>query len=181
MKAGLLGLGLLMLATGALAHRLDEYLQATRVSVAADRIELSIALTPGVAIVDRLLAVIDKDRDGRISEEESAAYAQRVLKDIRVEVDEKALAFRVVNNSFPTLDAVKAGVGVIRVEATAAIKRLSVGSHTLALTNSHLPGLSVYLVNALVPKDHAIKITKQTRDEFQKSYRLEFGVNPPRT
>jgi hypothetical protein len=46
-----------------------------------------------------------------------------------------------------------------------------------SLTNAHLPAISVYLVNALMPKDTSIKITSQTRDELQKHYRLEFGVN----
>jgi len=89
MKSVLLGGLLVLLATGARAHRLDEYLQATRVSVATNRIELSLELTPGVAVVDQLLVVIDQDRDGQISKEEAAAYAQRVLKDIRLRLDER--------------------------------------------------------------------------------------------
>jgi hypothetical protein len=178
MKPGLLGCLLLVLATEAFAHRLDEYLQATRVSVSTNRIDLTIDLTPGVAIVDQLWVVIDKDRDGRVSEAEIAAYAQRVLKDTRVGLDEKVLTLRLVDTSFPALDEVQGGRGVIRIKATAPVGQLSVGRHALNLTNAHLPAISVYLVNALVPKDRAIKITKQNRDELQKEYRLEFGVSP---
>jgi hypothetical protein len=178
MKRGLLGCLLLVFATDALAHRLDEYLQATRISVATNRIDLSIDLTPGVAIVDELLVVIDKDRDGRVSEEEGAAYAQRVLKDMRMGLDEKVLALSLVGTSFPTLREVERGLGVIRIKATAPVGQFSAGRHILSLTNAHLPAISVYLVNALVPKDHAIQITKQTRDELQKDYRLEFSVSP---
>jgi hypothetical protein len=57
--------------------------------VATNRIELSIELTPGVAVADQVLAVIDKNRDGRVSSEEAGAYAQRVLKDIQIKLDEK--------------------------------------------------------------------------------------------
>ncbi len=57
------------------AHRLDEYLQATRLSVALDRIELEIDLTPGVSIAERIVTAIDTDRDGRFSPAESDAYA----------------------------------------------------------------------------------------------------------
>lgn len=178
MRTGLLGCLLLVLASEALAHRLDEYLQATRVSVATNRIELSIDLTPGVAVAAQVLAVIDTDRNGHVSEDERAAYAQNVLNDIRVGLDEKLLALRVESTTFPALHDVKEGLGVIRIKATAPVAPLSVGSHTLSLTNGHLPDISVYLVNALVPKDHSIQITKQTRDELQKHYRLEFGVNP---
>jgi hypothetical protein len=180
MKRRLLGcLLLLMLVTDAWAHRLDEYLQATRISVATNRIDLAIDLTPGVAIVDQLLVVIDKDHDGRVSEAEAVAYAQRVLKDVRVGLDEKVLALSLVDISFPTLLEVKGGLGVIRIEATAPVGQLAVGKHVLSLTNAHLPAISVYLVNALVPKHPTIKIINQTRDELQKTYRLEFEVTPP--
>lgn len=178
MKPGPLIYLMLVLATDASAHRLDEYLQATRVSVATNRIDLSIDLTPGVAIVDQLLAVIDKDRDGLVSKEEVAAYAQGVLKDIRIGLDEKVLSLSLVDTSFPALHEAKGGLGVIRIKATAPIGQLAAGKHVFSLTNAHLPAISVYLVNGLVPKDRAIKITKQTRDELQKNYRLEFGVSP---
>ena len=178
MKPGLLGFLLVFLATNAFAHRLDEYLQATRIAVATNRIDLSIDLTPGVAIVDQLLVVIDKNHDGQVSKAEVATYAQLVLKDIRIRLDEKVLTLRLVETAFPALHEVKGGLGVIRIKATASVGQLSAGRHILSLTNAHLPAISVYLVNALVPKDPAIKITKQTRDELQKDYRLEFGVNP---
>jgi hypothetical protein len=178
MKPGLLGCLLLLLATDALAHRLDEYLQATRVSVATNRVDVSIDLTPGVAVADQVLAVVDKDQDGRVSEAEVAAYAQRVLKDMRVGLDEKVLALSLMDTSFPTPEDVKKGTGVIRIKAIAPVGPLAAGKHALTLTNAHLPAISVYLVNALAPKDPAIKIKKQTRDELQKNYRLEFSANP---
>ncbi len=61
-------------------------------------------------------------------------------------------------------------------DVSAEIRPLVAGSHQLTLTNAHLPSLSVYLVNALVPADGAVKITGQTRDELQKGYRLDFAV-----
>lgn len=180
MKPGLL-LCLVIAFTGdVFAHRLDEYLQATRISVATNRIDLSIDLTPGVAVADQLLAIIDQNGDGQISDAESAAYVQRVLKDLRIVLDEKTLALRVSETSFPTPFEARNGVGVIRIKATATVDQLTAGAHALSLTNAHLPVISVYLVNALVPKDPALKVTRQTRDELQKDYRLEFEVNSTR-
>lgn len=181
MKPGLLGCLLFLFAADALAHRLDEYLQATRVSVATNRIDLSIDLTPGVAIADELLVVMDKNQDGRFSDKECAAYATCVLKDMEIRLDEMVLILSLVDDSFPALHEVKGGLGVIRIKATAPVGQLSEGRHALSLTNAHLPTISVYQVNALVPKDHAIKITNQTRDELQRNYRLEFRVSssPP--
>lgn len=178
MKRRLLcGLLLLLLAPNAWAHRLDECLQAVRISVATNRIDLSVDLTPGVAVADQLLVVIDKDRDGRISDDEGAAYARRVLQDLHLGLDEKILTASLEDVSFPTLQDLKHGRGVIRIQAHAPVGPLAAGKHILTLTNAHLPAISVYLVNALVPKDAALKIQKQTRDELQTNYRLEFSVS----
>ena len=177
MKPVLLGGLMFVLATNVFAHRLDEYLQATRISVTTNRVDLSIDLTPGVAVANQILSVIDTDHDGEVSQSESTAYAQRVLKDVQVALDEKALSPSFVNASFPSLLEVRSGVGVIRIKAMATVGPLVAGSHILSLTNAHLPAISVYLVNALAPQDPAIQITKQTRDELQKNYRLEFTVS----
>jgi len=165
---------LLALATEASAHRLDEYLQATRIAVATNRIDLFIELTPGVAVVGKVVAEIDKDRDGAVSKEEGEVYARRLLQDISIELNGGALAVTEVETSVPTMSEMNAGTGVIQIRAAAPIPRLTEGAHTLVLTNVHLTGISVYLVNALVPKDPSINIIKQVRDESQKRYRLEF-------
>lgn len=180
MKALLLAGLWLALANSALAHRLDEYLQAARLSVTTNRIDFSLDLTPGVAVADQLLATIDKDRDGLVSEDERATYGQRVLKDLRLQLDEKELALHLVEVSVPMFFEIRNGVGVIRIRASASVGQLATGKHVLHLTNGHLPAISVYLVNALASKDPAVQVTKQTRDELQKEYRLEFGVNPAR-
>jgi len=177
MKPVLLTCLSLLLASEARAHRLDEYLQATRIAVVSNRIDVSLEFTPGVAIVDQLLAVMDKDHNGQISKKEAAAYTQRVRDDLKIQLDEKPLTLTGAETSFPTPTEMKAGSGVIRIKAAIPVKPLSNGTHTISLTNAHLPSMSVYLVNALVPKDPSIKITKQTRDEFQKTYRLEFNVS----
>ena len=65
MKTAHLACWLLVLAWDASAHRLDDYLQATRVSVTTNRIDLSLELTPGVAIADQLLAITDKIATGK--------------------------------------------------------------------------------------------------------------------
>ena len=176
MKAVLL-IGLaLALAPDALAHRLDEYLQATRVTVSTNRIEISIELTPGVAVADQVMAVIDKNRDGQISSVERDQYGEQFLKDLQLKLDEKVLALRLVEASFPSIIEMQSGVGVICLKATASSVLLTAGKHSLCLSNSHLPRFSVYLVNALTPKIPAVQITKQTRDELQKEYRLEFEI-----
>src|SRR5215204_4431439 len=71
------------------AHRLDEYLQATRISIDRDRVVVAINLTPGTQIVPSVLAAIDTDRDGKVSDAEGAAYAGEVIQAMRLSVDER--------------------------------------------------------------------------------------------
>src|SRR5262245_32885407 len=61
------------------AHRLDEYLQATRVMIAADRVTLELDLTPGVAVAPAIFKAIDGDGNGSISPAEADAYAAQVV------------------------------------------------------------------------------------------------------
>ena len=64
------------------AHRLDEYLQATRIALSPDRIRLEIDLTPGVIVAPSVLDAIDADRDMHISAAEADAYAAQVVKQL---------------------------------------------------------------------------------------------------
>jgi hypothetical protein len=179
MRAALLGCWLFVVASEGFAHRLDEYLQATRIAVTTNRIDLAFELTPGVAVVAQVLEVIDLDRDGRVSEDEGGAYARRFLKDLKIGLDGKAIAPSVTSVTVPSLTDMRAGVGVIRIKATAPIGSLAPGSHALTLTNGHLPAISVYLVNALQSSVPVVAIGRQARDELQKGYRLEFRVMAP--
>jgi hypothetical protein len=58
---------LLSLPAAIFAHRLDEYLQATILSVNANRVDGSMRLVPGVAVSSVVIASIDTDRDGAFS------------------------------------------------------------------------------------------------------------------
>ena len=55
---------LLALATPSLAHRLNEYLQATTIGLERQRLTVSFRFTPGVDIVRNVVAAIDRDGDG---------------------------------------------------------------------------------------------------------------------
>jgi hypothetical protein len=68
---------LVVLPTTAGAHRLDEYLQATRVAIERERVDVDIDLTAGVSIAGQVTTWIDVNGDGEISQAESFAYARR--------------------------------------------------------------------------------------------------------
>ena len=54
----------LLLAIPAFPHRLDEYLQATILSIEKDRVQALVRLISGVAVSSVVLASIDTDADG---------------------------------------------------------------------------------------------------------------------
>jgi hypothetical protein len=171
--AGLIGI-LSMFAATAAAHRLDEYLQASRLLLARDRVVLEMDLTPGVDVAPMIFSLINKNRNGRISEAEGRAYANQVLKEVLLEVDGRRQRLDLVRYEFPAFQEMSAGEGPIRIEARAAWAGAA-GQHLLFYRNDHQPGVGVYLVNALRPESN-IEITDQQRDRLQREIRLTFTV-----
>ena len=96
MKMRLATAGAILLSVGMplSAHRLDEYLQATTISVEEDRVQGEIRLTPGVAVSPIVLAKIDTNADDVISEAEQRAYAEAVLRDLSLTIDGDRLRLR---------------------------------------------------------------------------------------
>lgn len=158
------------------AHRLDEYLQATRIGIGPDRIAIDIDLTPGANIADRVLGWIDTDRDGAISRAEGEAYVRGVLRDVSVDIDGVRTPLSNVNQEFPAWDAARLGTASIRVHAVTPARSLSPGHHRIAFANAHHPDESVYLANALAPADARIRIAEQQRDRLQRSLTIDYEV-----
>jgi hypothetical protein len=161
------------------AHPLDEYLQATLVEIEPDVIRLQINLTPGVAIADKVLPLIDRDRDGVISTNEAAAYGELLKRDLSVRLDERNMELRLTALNFPEPAELRTGSGIIQVAFSMAPGSLVDGRHRLAFENRHLPNLSLYLFNAALPKSGSVQITKQKRNEIQSEGGIEFDFHAP--
>jgi hypothetical protein len=158
------------------SHQLDEYLQAARIAVAAHRVVLEMSLTPGVAVAPRIFALIDRDGDGLASSAEIDSYARRILSDVVVSVDGQPVQMTITRAECPSWEEIRAGSGTIRLESVAQARAMSAGRHQIRLMNTHEPGLSAYLVNALVPSDPAITIVAQRRDVLQHGIELDVDV-----
>lgn len=158
------------LAGDAGAHRLDEYLQATLIGVTRDAIEVEIQLTPGVAVLPLVIAVIDRDRDGRISVEEERAYAARVAREVELRVDGASAPLSLMESTFPALEAMREGLGTIHLKL-----RTTRTGHALQFENRHLPQISAYLANCLAAPADGLVVTRQERDEAQRSIAFEYS------
>jgi hypothetical protein len=83
----------------------------------------------------------------------------------------------VIDVDFPPVDLMKEGLGEIhialRVEAPAQAP-----ANDLVLENHHERAFAAYLVNCLAPRDPAIRILAQRRNEDQSRYEVTYQVGP---
>lgn len=165
MKRAVAGILLVFwLMSPASAHRLDEYLQATLLGVTRQGVEVDLQLTPGVAVLPAVLAVIDRNLDGQITPDEERAYAAWVLKDLDLKIDGRSAPLRVVETHYPSRQDMREGLGSIRLKMQA-----DRAGRELRFENRHLPELSAYLVNCLADPGAGLTVGKQERDPAQKS------------
>lgn len=164
---------LLLLAAPADAHRLDQYLEATILSIEQTHVEGSLRLVPGVAVASIVFSSIDTNGDGTVSEAEQRSYALRVLNELSLSIDGQHAALHLVSADFPSLDQMKQGTGEIKLDFTAGFPRGG-GHRKLIFENHHQSTIAAYLVNCLVPVDKNIRITTQTRNETQSHYEVDF-------
>jgi nickel/cobalt transporter (NicO) family protein len=161
----------------AAAHPIDEYVQNTYIDPAPDRTTLELNLTPGVLVAPEMVALIDADGDGEISQTEGEAYASEVLRDISLEVDGEPQLLTLMDSSFPTPLDMSAGVGTIRLQVAAEAPKGVPGDHSISFRNDHHPVNSKYLVNAF-KKSGEVEIAHQDRDRLQNGIRVDYAVAP---
>ena len=167
---------LLLLGNPAFAHRLDEYLQATTISIEKDRVAGQLRLTPGVAVFPLVIAAIDTDHDGSISNAEQKAYAGRVLADLSLLVDGERLKLQLISTAFPKLAEMKEGLGEMQVDFAASAPVYG-SRHKLVFDNHHLSPMSAYLVNCLASGNQDFQVISQSRNYVQSHYELEYSPN----
>src|SRR5688572_3592365 len=171
---------LLALAPTLTAHRLDEYLQATRVSLGRTSVVLEIDLTPGATVASGIVAQIDRDRDKTISPAEAKAYGERVFAEIDVELDGHAIDMTLIHVETSTIEEMLHGMGTIQVCGAADVVPVAMWrrQRQLHIRNNHHPRSSVYLVNAMIPGDDGTTVVAQTRDATQREARIDYALSP---
>jgi ABC-type nickel/cobalt efflux system permease component RcnA len=162
-----------------IAHPLDEFYQATFVTIVPNRITMRVELYTGVLIAPEIMAMIDTDRNDEISEAEGRAYVQLFLEDVIFEIDDKPIPLTVADIEFPSALDLKAGVGVIRFKLYTDLLPDHRGQHQFFYHNRHRSDLnSVYMVSALRDAANWVEIMNQERDVFQASLRVDYTIKP---
>lgn len=162
-------------ASTCLAHRLDEYLQATFVVIEPCGVKVQMLLTPGTAVMMQVLATLDANSDDVISPQEAAAYAEQFKRDLTVRLDEHDVALKLTASDFPTPAELRTGLDYIQMEFTVEIPGLTAGPHKLRLENRHFKNTGAYLINAAKPKAATIQIIRQKRNDNQSEGEIEFA------
>jgi hypothetical protein len=179
-RTALARIGLLVVSAGLAApldaHRLDEYLQAARVSIEAGRVSVELDLTAGVAVAPAVFGMIDTDGNGDITSREADVYAGHVVGTLVLRVDGQRLNPRLDRRQTPDWREFREGTGAIRLSASAALPALAEGAHQLFFANTHRSDIGVYLANALVPVDRRIEIAGQRRDVAQHELTIEYSL-----
>ena len=177
----LLGLlGLIELPLHVFAHRLDEYLQATLVTIEPEALRLQINLTPGVAVAEQVLALIDADRDGVVSTNEAVAYGDKLKRQLIVKLDDRDVELKLAGSNFPPVTELRAGSGIIQVEFVVKVSALSAGPHRMRFENRHMPMIGVYLFNAAQSRLKSVEIQGQKRNKTQSVGEIEFTYDAKR-
>jgi hypothetical protein len=169
----LLCVGVLAVSVPAGGHTLDEYVQALKVGVTSDRVSFFLDLTPGANIAAEVVRRVDTNDDGVFAREEAEAYGRAVLAELVATLSGSAVALTLTRVELPGADELRGGNGVIRIEASARGTGRP-GRHELVVRNTHLPRISVYLANALMPETTGVIIHRQTRDSNQQTFRLDY-------
>jgi hypothetical protein len=87
-----------------------------------------------------------------------------------LEVDGRREPLRLIESHFPSLEAMREGLGTIRLNL-----RADRAGHELRFENHHLLRVSVYLVNCLASQDTRLLVGKPERDEAQRSIRFAYS------
>ena len=146
------------------------------IDVAGDHVSLNLRLAPGVEVFGQVLAKIDADGDGAISSAEQQAYAESVGQDLSLSIDGQRTPLRLRAVTFPEVREMKQGLGeiVLNFEAQSP---LGGQNRRLVFENHHLPAISVYLANCLVPSDPDIRVVVQNRNITQSFYQLDYTLD----
>ena len=94
----------------------------------------------------------------------------RVAREVELRVDGERAPLSLIESKFPTLEAMREGLGTIRIKL-----RTARSGHELRFENRHLPQVSVYLVNCLAAPSDGLVVTQQERDEAQRSIDFEYS------
>lgn len=182
---GLVGLLILLflLVSSVSAHPLDEYLQASYLTLTGDTLVVDVDLSPGVLVAARVLPLIDTDGSGDISKTEGQLYIDEIVKALHLSANDNPIPLTLNGVEYPPYLDLSAGTGVIRLHLSAPLPHTTPGDYKVFYENDYeVPGLrNTYLVNGFIQSGERDRfdITDQQRDYYQHTLSLSFSLLQP--
>jgi hypothetical protein len=121
----------------ALAHPLDEVVQAAYVTLAPGEVQLDLEIQPGGLVAAGIARAVDANGDGRISDAEARAYAEQVLKASSLTIDGVRTSLRLQGVRAPSYASLAQG-DILHIYAVAGT-RMRPGPVTLRYANRYAP------------------------------------------
>ena len=178
---GLLALVASILAPSAtLALPLDVYLMGSYVTVTPTQVEVEVDATPGVLLAPDVLAQIDTNGDGTLSDAESRAYVQTIVDALRLSVDGTPLTLSIAKIEMPSYLNIQAGYGLIRIYTSADLPASATAAGataSLSYVNGYTPTGAMYQVNTFTSGSTPIGLGTQNRSADQASLDVQFAIN----
>ena len=162
----------LALATPVQAHRTEGLLQSSLVEVLPTQVGVEVTLVPGMDIAPKIVALLDHDHDGVISELESNAWSELFMAKQSVTVDGQSLPLKLQSVRASPLGEITNGHAQIVVHYTAELGQLVRGARTIVCANRYEPMPCAFQCNGLVPKAPGVRFTSHRRDERQRELTL---------
>jgi hypothetical protein len=158
----------------AAAHPADTLVQAAYITLAPQQVKLELDFTAGDLVAQGFLAQIDFDHDDIISQDEVNQFSKTVLEKVKLEINGKAVQFKLESSQIPEVKAVKLGGGQLQLNLTGTPDGLGL-SNELVFNNRFQPVKSGYLANVFV-QSADVKILSQQRNESQQEFRVGFEM-----
>lgn len=171
--------GLLCLTAGlegsACAHPVDEIVQGAYLTLTAGRVELELDLSPGSKVAGSVLRELDTDGDGRASDAEARAYAQRVLAQSSLKLGSNPARWTLERVEAPPLAHLRTGNAALKVYAFAP-RTDAAGQQTLSYQNRYRPAPSQWIANIFLRPGGGwtYAVTSQSRSNDGRSLTVTY-------
>lgn len=161
----------------AVAHPVDELVQASYLTLVPDGVRLELDLTPGIEVAYYLLPTIDRDRDRQVSDAEARAFATTILKQLPLAIDGKATPWRLTQVELPSFRGIRLGATMKIIASAPRPERP--GEQQLRFANRY-PGINsrCYANIFLRPRD-GWRVTGQQHSNDGRSMIVSYAANPP--
>ncbi|WP_327699732.1 nickel/cobalt transporter [Streptomyces sp. NBC_00459] len=140
-----------LVAAPAQAHPTDEIVQQAYLTPDGSRLDIQLALIPGVLVAPAFAEALDSDGDERLGSDETAAHAQRVTSALGLRAGGRTVPLKPTRSTYADYALLAAAGGAVTLDLTAT---LPAGTRSVTFTNRYdPPGSSPTTVqaNVLVP------------------------------